>query len=252
MSEGPALALRDIRKSYGKTEALRGLSFDVRDSEFVGLLGPNGAGKSTLFQIAAGLFEPDGGEAQLFGLSYRKHASEILARLGVVFQSRSLDLDMTVAANLRFHGHLFGLSGRLLKSRIAEAAELLEITDLVSKPVRTLSGGNQRRVEIARALLNEPKLLLMDEPSVGLDATTRRLLVQHIEQVRALKGTSILWATHLVDEVESADRVVLIDKGETRLVGTPAEILTQTATSSLADAYVALMGAQEPAAGING
>jgi ABC-2 type transport system ATP-binding protein len=246
MSEVPALALRGIRKSYGKTEALRGVSFDVGASEFVGLLGPNGAGKSTLFQIAAGLFEPDGGEAQLFGLTYRKHASEILARLGVVFQSRSLDLDMTVAANLRFHGHLFGLSGKLLKSRIAEAAELLEITDLVAKPVRTLSGGNQRRVEIARALLNEPKLLLMDEPSVGLDATTRRLLVRHIEQVRALKGTSILWATHLVDEVAGADRVVLIDRGETRRIGTPAEVLQQTGTTSLADAYVALIGTEGP------
>jgi ABC-2 type transport system ATP-binding protein len=251
MSDGPVLELRDVRKFYGKTEALRGLSFSIGPSEFVGLLGPNGAGKSTLFQIAAGLFEPDGGEVRVFGLSYRGHASEILARLGVVFQSRSLDLDMTVAANLKFHGHLFGLSGTLLKARIAEAADLLDIGELLNKPVRTLSGGNQRRVEIARALLSEPRLLLMDEPSVGLDTATRRLLMRHVEQVRAKKGTSILWATHLVDEVEGADRVVLIDKGKARLIGTPAEALQHTGTSLLADAYVALMGTQEPAADVD-
>lgn len=238
----PVLSLRDVRKSYKKNEALKGVSLDIGRGEIVGLLGPNGAGKSTLFQIASGLFAADGGEVQLFGMNYQQDASAILARLGVVFQSRSLDLDMTVKANLKFHGNLFGLSGKALDERIATAAALFEVTDLVDKPVRTLSGGNQRRIEIVRALINAPDLLLMDEPSVGLDPTTRKLLVQHIHAVREQHQTSILWATHLVEEVEHADRIALIVAGQIIRIGTPAELLAAAGTDNLTDAYIALTG----------
>jgi ABC-2 type transport system ATP-binding protein len=238
----PFLHLADVRKAYGKLVALKDISLDIAPSEVVGLLGPNGAGKSTLFQVAAGLFAQDEGTVELFGLNYRKNSAEILSRLGVVFQSRSLDLDMSVNASLKFHGKLFGLSGKLLDSRIAEVVELLEIGDLVKKPARTLSGGNQRRVEIARALLNNPKLLLMDEPSAGLDATTRRMLVEHMQKVRKLNGTSILWATHLVEEVDHADRIVLIRSGEVIRQGTPAELMAAAGTTDLTDAYVVLTG----------
>ncbi len=238
----PVLSLRDVRKSYKKNEALKGVSLEIGRGEIVGLLGPNGAGKSTLFQIASGLFAPDGGEVELFGLNYRQNASEILGRLGVVFQSRSLDLDMTVKANLKFHGNLFGLSGKALDARIAEAAALFEVTDLVDKPVRTLSGGNQRRIEIVRALINAPDLLLMDEPSVGLDPTTRKLLVKHVHEVRAQHQTSILWATHLVEEVEHADRIALIVSGQIIRIGTPAELLAAADADNLTDAYIALTG----------
>lgn len=241
------LAVEDLRKSYGRTEALKGLTFEVRPAELVGLLGPNGAGKSTLFQIAAGLFAPDGGGIRVFGRSYREDASAILADLGVVFQSRSIDLDMTVRANLAFHGNLFGLSGKSLKARIEDVTRLLEISEFLGKQVRTLSGGNQRRVEIARALLNEPKLLLMDEPSVGLDPTTRRLLARHMHEVLRHKGTSILWATHLVEEVEAADRIILIAGGRIVRIGTPAELMASAGASSLTDAYVALTGGEAPA-----
>ncbi|MCF1743726.1 ABC transporter ATP-binding protein [Paradevosia shaoguanensis] len=248
----PVLVFDKVRKSYGSTEALKGISFDIAPSEVVGLLGPNGAGKSTLFQIAAGLFAPDDGTVDVFGLDYKQHASEILARLGVVFQSRSLDLDMTVNANLKFHGQLFGLSGKLLETRISEVTELLEVADLRKRPVRTLSGGNQRRVEIARALLNKPDLLLMDEPSVGLDATTRRKLVDHMQVVREQQGTSILWATHLVEEVDRADRIVFIAQGEVTHMGSPAQIIETSGAATLTDAYVALTGGAdahvEPAA----
>ncbi len=238
----PVLSLRDVSKSYGRNEALKGVSLEIGRGEIVGLLGPNGAGKSTLFQIASGLFAPDGGEVRLFGLDYRHKASEILARLGVVFQSRSLDLDMTVKANLRFHGNLFGLSGPSLDTRIAEATTLFEVTDLVDKPVRTLSGGNQRRIEIVRALINAPDLLLMDEPSVGLDPTTRKLLVRHVQQVRDRHRTSILWATHLVEEVEHADRIALTVGGRIVRIGTPADLRAAAGTDSLTDAYIALTG----------
>jgi len=156
---------------------------------------------------------------------------------------------MSVRANLKFHGNLFGLSGKLLQDRIDAAATLFEVTDLIDKPVRTLSGGNQRRIEIVRALLNLPDLLLMDEPSVGLDPTTRKLLGQHIRTVRDQHQVSILWATHLVEEVEHADRIALIVAGRIIRVGTPAEIIGAAGTDNLAEAYIALTGARPGVAG---
>jgi ABC-2 type transport system ATP-binding protein len=238
----PVMRLDHVSKSYGKSLALDGISLEIGGSEVIGLLGPNGAGKSTLFQIAAGLFAPDKGTVELFGRGYKRDSADILGRLGVVFQSRSLDLDMTVNANLAFHGGLFGLSGKLLKARIAEVVDLLEVADLVKKPVRTLSGGNQRRVEIARALLNQPDLLLMDEPSVGLDATTRRMLVAHMQVVRQRRGTSILWATHLVEEVAHADRIILIRAGKIVRQGSPGDLMQAAGVADLTDAYIALTG----------
>ena len=242
MSVQPVLDLSGVEKSYGEVRALRGVSFAIHPGEMVGLLGPNGAGKSTLFQIAAGLFAPDAGEATLFGLGYRRSSSEILARLGVVFQARSLDLEMTVKANLRFHGQLYGLHGKALDERIGEVMGLLETEDLAKRPVRTLSGGNQRRVEIARALLNQPALLLMDEPSVGLDATTRRLVIRHVDQVRQRQGTAVLWSTHIVEEVEGADRIVLLQNGQVVRAGTPAELMAAAGASTLTQAYISLTG----------
>ena len=244
----PVLDIKDLKKSYGKTQALKGVTLSINRAEVVGLLGPNGAGKSTLFQIAAGLFAPDGGSVTLFGLDYRRNAAEILKRLGVVFQARAIDLDMTVQANLAFHSALFGLAGEARKKRIEEVAELLEITELLKKPVRNLSGGNQRRVEVARALLNGPDLLLMDEPSTGLDPVTREMLVRHMQTVRKEHGTSILWATHLVEELEHADRIVLMVAGQIIDTGSPAELMRSTNAKSLTEAYFVLTGAEpEPA-----
>ncbi|WP_238364474.1 ATP-binding cassette domain-containing protein [Mesobacterium pallidum] len=234
------LSTRDLRKSYGATEALRGVSFDIGPGQYVGLLGPNGAGKSTLFQLIAGLFAPDGGALTLFGESHGAASSQILRRLGVVFQARSVDLDMSVQANLSFHGRLFGLSGSDLAARIDQLAADFGLSDMLSRPVRTLSGGQQRRVEIARALINRPELLIMDEPSAGLDATSRAALVATMHRLAKDSGTAILWATHLVDEVENADRILLLAEGTLRADGTPSEVLSNTGTTSLLDAYTAL------------
>ena len=234
---GNVLDLREIRKSYGKSEALAGISLTMRQGEFVGLLGPNGAGKSTLFQIIAGLFAPDEGEVRLFGLHHSSNAPQILARLGVVFQTRSVDLDISVVAKLRFHGRLFGLSGGDLAQRIEALCAQFNLDDFRNRPVRTLSGGQQRRVEIARALINEPALLIMDEPSAGLDASSRRDLVSHVRALARTEGVAVLWATHLVDEVGDADRIVILDHGQILADDKPSALMEATSAVDLVDVY---------------
>ena len=239
----PFLALTDVAKSYGSKPALRGVTLEVNAGEVVGLLGPNGAGKSTLFQICAGLFAADRGDVTLFGQDYRTAPSAILRRVGVVFQSRSLDADISVKANLRFHGGLFGLWGAELRSRIVTVSEALEISDLLALPVRELSGGNQRRVEIARALLSKPDLLLLDEPSTGLDPASRQRLVASIRDLAETEDKAILWATHIAEEVEDAARIVLLVDGRVVEDSPPGVLRQQTATRTLTDAYIALTGA---------
>lgn len=234
------LNIRSVTKSYGTHQALRGVDLRIGPGELVGLLGPNGAGKSTLFQICSGLFAADSGTVEVFGMTYRKQPSAILSQLGVVFQSRSLDLDMSAKANLKFHGGMFGYFGRPLRIRIADVAKLMDIGDLMDRQVRKLSGGNQRRIEIARALMPGPKLLLLDEPSAGLDATARLALVKNLRSIVETQGMSILWATHLVDEVAEADRIVLLMGGKVACEGTPDALIAQSGASDLTGAYVAL------------
>ena len=239
----PFLALKDVAKSYGTTPALRGVTLEVGPGEVVGLLGPNGAGKSTLFQICAGLFAADAGTVLLFGQDYASASSEILRRIGVVFQSRSLDADITVKANLRFLGGLFGLYGAELRTRIEAVSEVMEIADLIDLPVRQLSGGNQRRVEIARALLSGPELLLLDEPSTGLDPASRQRLVETVGALARQEGKAVLWSTHIAEEVEQAARIVLLVDGRVLRQSSPEALKAQTGTDTLTAAYIALTGA---------
>lgn len=239
------LSLAEVSKSYGKIAALRDVSFDIGAGEFVGLLGPNGAGKSTLFQIISGLFAPDKGTVSVFGRRYANDAPDILSRLGVVFQERSVDLDMTIKENLSFHGRLFGLAGQRLKERIEEQVERFGFADLQGRRVRQLSGGQQRKVEIARALLNRPGLLIMDEPTAGLDAPSRRTLVQDIRKLATEAQVAILWATHLVDEVDGADRVILLRAGQIVADSTPDGLRELADVPDLTDAYAALAGSSD-------
>lgn len=236
------LSLSGVSKSYSKINALRDVSFDLSAGQFVGLLGPNGAGKSTMFQIISGLFAPDEGSVAVFGQNYANDPSAILRRLGVVFQERSVDLDMTIKENLSFHGRLFGLSGKRLKDRIAEQMDRFGFADMRDRRVRQLSGGQQRKVEIARALINRPGLLIMDEPTAGLDAPSRRALVQDIRDLATESQVAILWATHLVDEVEYSDRVILIRDGQVVADSTPNELKEMANTADLTVAYAALVG----------
>lgn len=247
----PFLSLADVSKSYGAKPALRDVTLEVNAGEVVGLLGPNGAGKSTLFQICAGLFAADSGSVSLFGQDYRTAPSAILRRIGVVFQSRSLDADISVRANFNFLGGLFGLWGSELRNRIAVVAEALEIIDLLALPVRELSGGNQRRVEIARALLSRPDLLLLDEPSTGLDPASRQRLVASVRDLAEIEGKAILWSTHIAEEVENATRIVLLVDGHVVEEAAPATLKLRTGTASLTDAYIALTGRRENTASMS-
>ena len=172
----PLLQVEDARKSYGSVKALDGVTLALGPGEFVALLGPNGAGKTTLFQLLTGLFVPEGGRIAIDGLDIRRHLVGALARLGVVFQQSTLDLDLSVEANLRFHARLHGLDRRRTAARIGEELTRVGLAGDAGHLCRTLSGGNRRKVELARALVHEPRVLLMDEPTVGLDPASRRSL----------------------------------------------------------------------------
>lgn len=240
------LEVERVGKFYGPRKALDQVSLSVGAGEFVALLGPNGAGKSTLFQLASGLFVADAGRIRVEGRDMRKDAVGALAGIGVVFQQSTLDLDLSVRANLRFHARLQGMRAARAASRIREELQRLEISDRSDDKCRSLSGGIRRRVELARALLHDPRLLLMDEATVGLDPASRSGLLAYVHGLCADRGLGVLWATHLVDEAEAADRVVVLHRGRLVCEGTPAELLRQTAASSLAGAFLQLTATTSP------
>jgi ABC-2 type transport system ATP-binding protein len=235
---GPMLDIRGLVKRYGQRTALDGLGFSLPPGSFTALLGPNGAGKSTLFQVLTGLFTADAGEAIVAGHSLRNQAVRALAHIGVVFQQMSLDLDLSVERNLRFHADLHGLPRAVARERIAAGCAAAGLGDELSRPVRELSGGNRRKVELVRALLHRPGLILMDEPTVGLDPKSRRdLRTGVLADVRA-RGSSVLWATHLVEEAEAADRVLVLHKGKLLADGNPADVAAALGGGSLEEAFI--------------
>jgi ABC-2 type transport system ATP-binding protein len=236
------LEVRGIRKAFGATQALQGVDLHLAAGEFVALLGPNGAGKSTLFQILSGLFAPDAGEVTMEGVALRRDPPKILARLGVVFQQPTLDPELSVTANLRFHTRLHGLGSREAEARIEAELARFGLAERARDPVRALSGGNRRRVELARALLHRPQVLLMDEATVGLDPQSRRDLLGHVHGLCRERGVGVLWATHLVDEAEGADRVVVLKAGRVLFDGPPADLRTRTGHEDLAEAFLSLNG----------
>jgi ABC-2 type transport system ATP-binding protein len=235
------LSIQKISKRYGAQHALDALSFDIYPGQFCVLLGPNGAGKSTLFQVLTGLFSPDAGEVYLFESSLQRQAAQVLARLGVVFQQQALDLDLSVKRNLMFHAHLHGLRWGDVLAYAESLLTQLGLPEVMARPVRALSGGSRRKVELARALLHRPALILMDEPTVGLDPKSRLDLMDAVRQQVCERQCMVLWATHLVEEAQTADRVLVLSKGQLVASGSPSEVHLQLGGDTLEQGFIQMI-----------
>jgi len=217
------LNVQGLCKTYGSKPALKGVSFTIMGGEMVALLGPNGAGKSTLLQLLTGLFSPDQGTIEVFGQDLRANPSQALAGMGVVFQQSALDLDLTVNANLLFHTDLHGLPRRVAQQRIADGLTAMGLQDKTREVVRSLSGGTRRKVELVRALLHQPRVLLMDEATVGLDPESRANMLAMVRELATQNQVGVLWATHMIEEIKVTDRVLSLEQGLIRFDGTPTE-----------------------------
>lgn len=210
-----------VRRVFGARVALDGVSLSVRKGEIFGLLGPNGGGKTTLFRVLSTLLAPSGGAARVCGYDVSTEAASVRRCLGVVFQSPSLDPQLTVEENLRYGGNLYGLRGPELEARMREAAGALRVADRLPDLVKTLSGGLQRRVEVAKSLLPRPRVLLLDEPSTGLDPVARVDLWESLRKLREDSGMTVVLTTHLMDEAERCDRVAILHRGKLVACDTP-------------------------------
>lgn len=226
MSDAPAIELRDVRRSFGGRAALDGVSFDVARGELFGLLGPNGGGKSTLFRILATLLPPTAGSAAVLGHDVEAEAAAVRAAIGVVFQAPSLDRFLTAGENLLHQGHLYGLRGRALEERIAKCLHLVSLDERRHDRAGSLSGGMMRRLEIAKGLLHEPALVLLDEPTTGLDPAARRDVFDHLTALRD-RGVTCVVTTHLLDEADRCDRIAILDRGRVVAIGSPDELRAQ-------------------------
>ena len=232
------LRVDGLTQRYGAKPALQSLSFSLQPGSFTALLGPNGAGKSTLFQVLTGLFSADEGEVEVAGHSLRQAPAAALACLGVVFQQGALDMDLSVRRNLLFHCQLHGLPRALGAQRIADSSAALGIGAELDRPPRELSGGTRRKVELARALLHKPALLLMDEASAGLDVASRHALLAALHADVKARGTAVLWATHAVDEAQGAHRVLVLHRGRLIADGTPGDVSEQLGGGALEAAFM--------------
>jgi ABC-2 type transport system ATP-binding protein len=222
-----ALSVSHLTHRYGARVALDDVSLEVAPGAFVALLGPNGGGKSTLFRICATLQRATEGTVQVFGADVQREAPVVRRRLGVVFQSPALDQRLTVRENLLHHGRLYGLRGAALRAGINEALTRVGLADRAREMVQRLSGGLKRRAEIAKVLMTRPSLLLLDEPTTGLDPGARRELWRDLAGIRASDGTTIVLTTHLLDEAAASDRVVILDRGRVVVEGTPDALTRQ-------------------------
>jgi ABC-2 type transport system ATP-binding protein len=233
----PALNISHVSHSYGARKALDDVSFRVERGSFTVLLGLNGAGKSTLFSLITRLYAAREGTIEIFGHDVAREPGEALRRLGVVFQARTLDLELSVTQNLLYHAALHGIGGFEAMRRAKEALARAGLAERAKDRARDLSGGQMRRVEIARALLHEPPLLLLDEPTVGLDVKARADILSHVRGLVRTRGLGVLWTTHLIDEVANEDAVVILHKGKVLGAGTAAEILALTQVDTVAKAF---------------
>jgi ABC-2 type transport system ATP-binding protein len=240
MSLQTALSIENLSFSYGGKKALDQLSFTINSGECTLLLGSNGAGKSTLFSLITRLYDSHEGQIELCGFNVKQQTRQALAKLGVVFQQTTLDMDLSVMQNLRYHTSLHGLGRKVALQRIQQELERLNMYERRFEKIRQLNGGHRRRVEIARALLHKPALLLLDEPTVGLDVPSRLAIVEYVHQLVAEEKLAVLWASHLIDEIYPEDHLIVLHKGQIKAKGTVDEVLLNTGTTSIKDAFYSL------------
>lgn len=239
------LAVRELSYAYGGRRVLDSVSFDLTPGRFTALLGPNGAGKTTLFSLLTRLIAARDGRIEIAGLDLAEHGSRALAPLGVVFQQPTLDLDLTIRQNLAYFAALRGLSRGEAVARMVRALEALGMAERIDERVRALNGGHRRRVEIARALLHEPRVLLLDEATVGLDVPARRALVDHAHRLAASEGVAVLWATHLIDEIGPDDDLIVLDHGVLRARGVAREVMKRHGAAGIGELFQMLTGGSE-------
>ena len=242
MKSAATVEIRELTRYYGDRKALNGVSFDVQGGEIFGLLGPNGGGKTTLLRILSTLLVPSSGRAMIFGLDVARKPQEVRRRIGIVFQAQNVDGKLTSAENLRHQGHLYGLRGQKLKQRIQHVLTRVGLADRSNDLVETLSGGLRRRLELAKGLLHQPGLLLLDEPSTGLDPGVRRGLWEYLTLLRSQEGVTILLTTHLLEEAERCDRLAILHQGELMASGTVDSLKNEVG------AEVVLLETREPEA----
>lgn len=242
MTEGPAaLEVLGVNHSFGSVQALREVSLVVPQGRFVALLGVNGAGKTTLFSLITRLYDNTSGVIRVTGHDLRRAPGKALARLGVVFQTRALDADLTVAQNLGYHAALHGIDRVTARARISEVLAAVDLADKVRVKVSALSGGQQRRAEIARALINRPDVLLLDEATTGLDVKSRREVLALVRGLVAGGKVSVLWATHILDEIAPEDQVYVLHRGAVLTHGIARDIAGE---GDLTQAFLTLTGAE--------
>ena len=236
------LSVYHVSYWYGSKQALDDVSFEVFPGRVTALLGPNGAGKTTLFSLITRLFDAPTGRIEICGRSASEWGARALGPLGVVFQQPTLDLDLTVKQNLRYFAALRGIKRKEADERMLRALKALDMEERVKERVRTLNGGHRRRVEIARALLHSPQLLLLDEPTIGLDDPTRRTIVRHVHELARTDNIGVLWATHLFDEVQPDDDLLVINRGKIVARGKAKDVVAETGAKDLGGAFRLLIG----------
>jgi ABC-2 type transport system ATP-binding protein len=248
-SNSTPLAIQGITHRYGSRPVLKNVSFEVAEGAFTVFLGHNGAGKTTLFSLITRLYNAQAGRIEVFGHDIARQPSAALAAMGVVFQSRTLDLDLSVRQNLHYHAALHGMAPGEAKVRIAEELTRIGMVDRAKDKVRQLSGGQVRRVEIARALIHRPRLLLFDEPTVGLDIGAREGIIEHMHRLVPESRLAMLWATHLIDEVRPGDHVVILHMGEVLAAGPVDEVVAAARATDIRQAFSKLTAGKGTASG---
>ena len=237
-----ALQIKNVSHKFGEFKALNNVSIKIDSGDFTVLLGLNGAGKTTLYSLITRLYNNNSGSIKIHNFDVREESSDALKNIGVVFQQPTLDLDLSVEENLHYHSSLHGLSFADDKERIEEEIRRIDLTEKLKNKVRSLSGGQRRRVEIARSLLHKPKLLLLDEPTVGLDIGSRQMILKHVKSLCKKGDLAVLWATHLIDEIDKGEKVVIIHKGEIVESGDVLKIVKKTKQKNIRDAFNKLVG----------